>query len=69
MQAGRPWQRLHLRATTQGLAMQPLDQLTELADREVMLGSVSRLWRDRARVGRRSGLAGAANVPNRLSAP
>ena len=36
---GRLWQRMHLWATTQGLAMQPLNQLTELADREVVLGS------------------------------
>jgi hypothetical protein len=39
MGAGRLWQRMHLWATTQGLAMQPLNQLTELADREVVLGS------------------------------
>jgi hypothetical protein len=42
MAAGRLWQRMHLWATTQGLAMQPLDQLTELMDREVVLGSVPR---------------------------
>lgn len=35
---GRLWQRLHLWGTTQGLAMQPLSQLTERADREVQLG-------------------------------
>jgi len=36
---GQVWQRMHLWATTQGLSMQPLNQLTEMADREVMLGS------------------------------
>jgi hypothetical protein len=42
MAAGRLWQRMHLWATTQGLAMQPLNQLTELMDREVVLGSTPR---------------------------
>lgn len=37
MRAGRVWQRMHLWATTQGVAMQPLNQLTEMADREVVL--------------------------------
>ncbi len=32
--AGRLWQRMHLTATTQGLAMQPLNQMLERADRE-----------------------------------
>lgn len=35
---GRLWQRLHLWGTNQGLAMQPLSQLTERADRELQLG-------------------------------
>jgi hypothetical protein len=35
---GRLWQRLHLWGTSQGLAMQPLSQLTERADRELQLG-------------------------------
>jgi hypothetical protein len=35
---GQLWQRLHLWGTTQGIAMQPLSQLTERADREVQLG-------------------------------
>ncbi len=37
--AGRLWQRMHLWATTQGVGMQPLNQLTEMADREVVLSS------------------------------
>ncbi len=39
MAAGRLWQRMHLWSTTQGIAMQPLNQMTELADREVVLGT------------------------------
>ncbi len=34
MRAGRLWQRMHLWATTHGLAMQPLNQMAERADRE-----------------------------------
>ena len=34
---GRMWQRMHLWATTRGLAMQPLNQLAERADRERQL--------------------------------
>jgi hypothetical protein len=41
VQAGRVWQRMHLWATTQGVAMQPLNQLTEMADREAVLASTS----------------------------
>ena len=36
--AGRAWQRLHLRATAQGLAMQPLNQPIEMIDRERRAG-------------------------------
>ena len=36
--AGRLWQRMHLWATKEGLAMQPLNQATERASREVVLG-------------------------------
>ena len=38
LQCGQTWQRIHLWATTQGLALQPLNQMTERADREVQLG-------------------------------
>lgn len=34
LHAGRLWQRMHLWATTQGLAMQPLNQPVEMVDRE-----------------------------------
>ena len=37
MSAGRLWQRLHLWATVHGLAMQPLNQMCERADRERQL--------------------------------
>jgi len=36
--AGRAWQRLHLNATTHGMAMQPLNQPIEMIDRERQLG-------------------------------
>jgi hypothetical protein len=39
---GQLWQRMHLWATTQGLAMQPLNQLPERADRERQKGIPSR---------------------------
>ena len=38
MKAGRLWQRMHLRATVDGLAMQPLNQINERADREAEQG-------------------------------
>ena len=38
IQAGRVWQRIHLWATSQGLAMQPLNQVVERADREQSAG-------------------------------
>jgi hypothetical protein len=38
IQAGRTWQRMHLWATTQGIAMQPLNQVIERAEREQTAG-------------------------------
>lgn len=38
LECGRLWQRMHLWATTQGLAMQPLNQMPERAAREEILG-------------------------------
>ncbi len=38
LECGRLWQRMHLWATTQGLAMQPLNQIPERAAREEILG-------------------------------
>ncbi len=37
--AGRVWQRMHLWATKEGLALQPLNQVVERAAREAVLGS------------------------------
>jgi len=42
LRAGRLWQRMHLWATTNGLAMQPLNQVTEMVDREIVLASTPR---------------------------
>jgi len=39
LRAGRLWERMHLWATKEGLAMQPLNQVVERAAREVVLGS------------------------------
>lgn len=38
IRGGRLWQRMHLWATTKGLAVQPLNQMAERADRELQLG-------------------------------
>ena len=38
LQGGMFYQRMHLWATSNGIAMQPLNQMTERADREVSLG-------------------------------
>ena len=38
IRGGRLWQRMHLWATNKGLAMQPLNQMSERADREQQLG-------------------------------
>jgi len=43
IQAGRAWQRLHLAATANGLAAQPLNQPVEWIDRAAMLGRGRRL--------------------------
>ncbi|HXQ13053.1 MAG TPA: hypothetical protein VN814_00360 [Caulobacteraceae bacterium] len=44
--AGRLWQRLHLSATLAGVAMQPLNQPMELADRDRQLGRAA-VWEQR----------------------
>ena len=38
LEGGMFYQRMHLWATLKGLAMQPMNQMTERADREVSLG-------------------------------
>ena len=42
MKTGRLWQRMHLWATSQGLAMQPLNQPIERAEREESIGLAPR---------------------------
>ncbi|RPJ24234.1 MAG: hypothetical protein EHM33_18535 [Chloroflexi bacterium] len=39
LNCGRAWERIHLWGTTQGIAMQPLNQMCERVDREIQLGS------------------------------
>jgi hypothetical protein len=41
LRAGAVWQRVHLRGTDLGLALQPLNQMVELADRDRQLGRPS----------------------------
>lgn len=41
LRAGAVWQRVHLRGTALGLALQPLNQMVELADRDRQLGRAS----------------------------
>ncbi len=42
IEAGRAWQRLHLAATAQGFAAQPLNQPVECIDRSAMIGKTDR---------------------------
>jgi hypothetical protein len=42
LEAGRLWQRLHLEATLQGVAMHPLNQMMEMADHDCFEGYISR---------------------------
>jgi hypothetical protein len=46
MRCGQLWQRMHLWATSRGLAMQPLNQMCERADRERQRGLDSPFGRD-----------------------
>jgi hypothetical protein len=41
LEAGRLWQRLHLEATLQGVAMHPLNQMMEMADHDCFEGHIS----------------------------
>jgi hypothetical protein len=45
VQGGRLWQRMHLWGQAQGIAMQPLNQMAERADREKVLGIEPRFRR------------------------
>ena len=53
--AGRAWQRLHLAATVQGIAAQPLNQPVEMIDRRHMLGGQDEFGPALAKLARASG--------------
>jgi hypothetical protein len=42
LEAGRLWERLHLEATLQGVAMHPLNQMMEMVDHDCFEGYISR---------------------------
>jgi len=50
LEAGRLWQRLHLEAVRHGVAMQPLNQVMEIAERDRVLGRSSEATRQLARM-------------------
>jgi len=50
LEAGRLWQRLHLEAVRHGVAMQPLNQVMEIAERDRALGRSSEATRQLARM-------------------
>ncbi len=50
LRAGRAWQRLHLKATELGLALQPLNQPVEIVDREYELGKTPLMAADLAQI-------------------
>jgi hypothetical protein len=56
LEAGRLWQRLHLEAALQGVAMHPLNQMMEVADRDSFEGHISRAEYQLARIVKDSGL-------------
>jgi hypothetical protein len=57
MEAGRLWQRLHVQATIMGMAMQPLNQMFEVADRDAALTRPSQAEKT---------LAGLASLTNKV---
>jgi hypothetical protein len=64
---GRFWQRMHLSGTTRGLAMQPLNQMSERADREIQLGIEARFGRALTELVGEAGLQ--ALMPFRIGYP
>jgi hypothetical protein len=64
---GRLWQRMHLWATTEGIAMHPLNQIPERADREKSQGSAPRFLDVLARLA--GGGGWQALMPFRLGYP
>ena len=63
--AGRTWQRLHLSATVNGIAMQPLNQPIEMVDRERQTGQGTR-WAKRVAEAHGPRLAGDIFLPRGL---
>ena len=53
--AGRAWQRLHLAATAEGIAAQPLNQPVEMIDRHHMLGRLDEFGPSLAKLARANG--------------
>ncbi len=66
--AGRCWQRLHLDATLNGVALQPINQPIERIDRERQIGRKRRLCASHRRTDRRR-LAGDLRFSRRLLRP
>jgi hypothetical protein len=56
LEAGRLWQRLHLEATLQGVAMHPLNQMMEMVDHDCFEGHIGRAEYQLARIVNDSGL-------------
>jgi hypothetical protein len=56
LEAGRLWQRLHLEATLQGVAMHPLNQMMEMADHDCFEGHIGRAEYHLARIVKDSSL-------------
>jgi hypothetical protein len=70
LEAGRLWQRLHLEATLQGVAMHPLNQMMENTDHDCFAGQIGEMESRLARIVNDSGLqavfgfrCGYANQP------
>jgi hypothetical protein len=55
VQLGRAWQRVHLWATARGIAMQPLNQAPEVADRERQRGRDPKVGDRLRQIGRETG--------------
>jgi hypothetical protein len=56
LEAGRLWQRLHLEATLQGVAMHPLNQMMEITDHDCFAGQIGETESRLARIVNDSGL-------------
>jgi hypothetical protein len=50
LEAGRLWQRLHMEATLQGVAMHPINQMMEMADHDCFEGHIGGAERQLARI-------------------